>query len=369
MQPAASPTPILDRARPAPAPRKNTARSLLIGAGIGMVTGSLLWAMDPDRVFGSPAITFASAAGAYYLVILLHELGHAAAARFTAFGYRQFAVGPFVLTRKDRGFEFRCLPGRLLAGGHLLAVPDSDRDLRRRYLILLLGGPLATALLFVALIFLPRNAFTLCLLLWNALVAANSWVPFYTRGLVTDAKGVLLLIRSGTESDCLAALLYVVAIDTQGIRPRDWPADVADRLAAPGASPLISRARVFQFIRRLDGGDPFAIGYALEQSLAAGAHFSADLRRVCFSEAAIFSGVVRRDPALARAWLDDARKVAGTAAEKGWENFPIAAIALAEGKLDAANAALDAAIALLDRQPTSGSRAALRERMTALRQT
>jgi len=339
----------------------------VLGAGVGVVLSPLLllWA-DSDIFLQSQFAFIGSLFAAYYLVILVHELGHGAMAIANGFEFRQLAVAPFLLTRMARGFQFRFLPGRILSGGHLMAAPDSDRDLRRRYLRLLCGGPAGTLLVFLVLALLPRNVLVFWLLVWNIIVAATSWLPYYTQGLVTDAKGILLLTRPGPEADCLAALLFLVALDSQGKLPREWPPDVVAGLHAPGDTPLHARAKIFLLIYALDTGDSDAVAAAIESALAAGAHQSVDARRTCFSEAAFHHGVVRRDAAQARAWLEDARKIRGTAAEKGWDSAMLGAIAFAEGNSEAARAAFTKAIERLDRRPKSGSVTAARARLAAL---
>ena len=92
-----------------------------------------------------------------------------------------------------------------------------------------------------------------------------------------------------------------------------------------------------------------------------------DLRRTFFSEAAFFQGVYRKNPALARGWLADARKVKDRAALKGWDAAALAAIALAEGNIEDARAETRRAIAYLDGRPsTYGSVQAAHRRLAAL---
>jgi hypothetical protein len=255
----------------------------------------------------------------------------------------------------------------MLMGGHVLASPHSHEDLRRRFQIMLSGGPIATALVFVALVFLPLTPLTWSMWLWNAVVAASSWIPFYLRGSVTDAKAILLLARPGKEGDWLAAILYVMAVDRQGVSPRDWPASVVNQLASDGASPPAATARYLAMVSALDSGDRERVAAALEDVLAASHKLRPDLRRVCFSEAAFYQGVMARDSELARAWLKDARTVKGTSSEKGWDRGLLAAVAVAEGREGEAREEARAAIAYLDRWPAeSGSVAAGRRRLAAL---
>ena len=106
---------------------------------------------------------------------------------------------------------------------------------------------------------------------------------------------------------------------------------------------------------------------ALEDVLAASKRLRPDLRRVCFSEAAFYQGVIARNAKLARAWLADARNVKGTTSEKGWEEGLLAAVDFAEGREEEARAHARRAIAYLDRWPAqSGSVAAARRRLGAL---
>ena len=167
-----TPTPILDRTQPAPAPEQARSwRSLLIGAALGIAVGLLSPHLLPEM---NSRLEFAgSMVAAYYLVILIHETGHLCATGVAAFEFREIAVGPFLLSRRGTGIRPRFVPGRVLAGGHVLAVPASHQDLRRRFRILLAGGPLATALVFVVLLCLPLTAFTWSMWLWNVIVAAS----------------------------------------------------------------------------------------------------------------------------------------------------------------------------------------------------
>ena len=93
-----------------------------------------------------------------------------------------------------------------------------------------------------------------------------------------------------------------------------------------------------------------------------------EMVRAYFAEAAFVQGIFRKDAPLARAWLEDARKVKGTLPREDWDCAALAGISCAEGDAAQTCAHLTRAIAMLDRQPgTSGSVAACRERLAALR--
>jgi Peptidase family M50 len=360
------PTPILDRLRPPPAAEtRRTWKSFALGGVIGVVLLLLSQNVTPDI---HSRLEFAiSIFAAYYVAVLLHELGHLCATSFADFEFREIAVGPFLLSRRASGFKLRFVAGRLMAGGHVIGTPRSHDRLRERFRLVVSGGPIATGLLFVGLTFVPVTPFTWCLWLWNGILAASSWLPFYAAGSATDAKAILLLTRPGAQSEWFAAILYVMIIDRQGVPPRDWPADVVVKLKSDGASPPAATARYLAMVHALDVGERERIATALEETLAASHKLRPDLRRVCFSEAAFYQGTSARNAELARGWLEDARKIRYTTSEKGWEEGLLAAISVAEGKQEEVREHARAAIAYLDRWPAeSGSVAAARRRLAAL---
>jgi hypothetical protein len=356
------PAPILDRVQPLPAAKRRAGLGLYLGMVIGAAVGLTL-----PRIINTVAsrpVFLVTLFAAFYLVILVHECGHLCAALLARFEFREIAVGPLMLSRRSTGPRVRFVPGLMFAGGHVVAVPDSPHDLRRRFRILVSGGPVATALVFGALALLPLTPMTWSLWLWNTIVAVSSWLPFYTGGNASDGKALLLLSRAGREGDWLAAILYIVAVDRQGAWPRDWPVDVVEQLASDGASPPAATARYLAMVHALDTGDRERIAAALEEVLSASHKLRPDLRRVCFSEAAFYQGVYARDATLARGWLEDARQVKGATSESGWEEGLLAAISYAEGHESEAGEHARAAIAYLDRWPAeSGSVAAARRRL------
>jgi len=358
-------TPILERLQPLPPAQSRNLVGLIIGGIIGATVALLLPRML-DEATSRPVLLITMIA-AYYLVVLVHECGHLCATSAAGFQFREIAVGPFLLARRTSGLRLRFLPGLMLAGGHVIGAPGSSDDLRRRFRMMVAGGPAATVLLFAVLAFSPLTAMTWSLWLWNAIVAASSWIPFYVSGTATDAKALLLLSSAGREGDWLAAILYIMAVDGQGVAPREWPTDVVAKLASDGASPPAATARYLTMVHALDTGGPERIAAALEDVLAASHKLRADLRRVCFSEAAFYQGAYARNAELARGWLEDARKVKGTTSEKGWEEGLLAAIAFAEGNEGEAGEHASAAIAYLDRWPAeSGSVAAGKRRLARL---
>jgi hypothetical protein len=361
-------TPILDRNQPAPSRKKRQWLAMALGAAIGGCIIQLTPVFDADSVLEHPLEVGLTLLGAYYAAVLLHELGHLSAGLAAGFAFRQFAVGPLVLNLENGGLRVRFASARLLGGGQVAMVPESTDRLRSRFLQFIAGGPAVTVLLFVVPLALRGGMLGNCVLIVNLLIAVSSLLPYTINGRPTDAKLLLGLLRPGPAADRLATILFLLAIDSRGIAPRDWPADSLHVLEGEGGnSAYCEIGRMFVYFCAMDGGEPERIAEALERVLALSDRLNPDSRRAYFAEAAFVQGIFRRDATLARAWLDDARRVKGTLPKEDWDSAALAGIACAEGDAAQALTQLTRAIAMLDRQPgTSGSVAACRGRLAAL---
>jgi hypothetical protein len=361
-------TPILDRIQPAPARGQYRWWALLTGAAAGILVVRWAPSFDSGWLLRHPLGFGLTLLGVYYLAILLHESGHLAAGLCAGFSFRQFAVGPLVLNQESRGLRLQFSGDRFLAGGQVTMAPDTTGHLRLRFFQFFAGGPAVTLLLFALPLAFPRAVFANCLLIVNFLIAANSLLPFSINGRCTDGRLLLGLIRPGPAAERLAAILYLLVLDSRGVTPRDWPADSIRILERETGDPTYREiARMFAYFCALDGGEPEPIANALERILELADRIHPDSRRAWFAEAAFVQGIYRKDAPLARAWLEDARHVEGVIEKPDWESAALAGIACAEGNAAGTAAQLARAIAMLDRQPgTSGSLLACRSRLAAL---
>ena len=366
-----SPTPILDRqqAAPVPKPRRKVHfwRWSAVGAVVGLALG-LVWGHSLDPIMGPLPMVFAGFFGGLFCGILLHELGHLVAGLAVGFEFRRMLVGPLLLTKELRGFRFSFVGNRLLAGGHVFMVPRSMEHLRRDFAIFVAGGPLATAIVFLPIAFLPWGSLAGSLLVANLLLAFNSWVPREIRGHYTDAKNFQILSRQGPAAERLIAVLYLTALDGLGTPPGQWPPHVVARLATPGGDRAYrSGGSIFLHLYARETASPAEVAGALEKVLALAGGLRGDLRRAYFAKAAFWQAVDNRNATLARAWLDDARAVQDAVTQKDWDAAALAAIAMAEGDATQFHQQLTRALAYLDRQPgPSGCVAAERNRLLAL---
>src|SRR3954452_6178856 len=94
-------TPILDRMQPVPARGQRNWWAMLAGAAVGVLVVRWAPSFDPDRVLLHPFEFLVTLLAVYYLAILMHEVGHLTAGLGAGFAFRQFAVGPFVVSQES----------------------------------------------------------------------------------------------------------------------------------------------------------------------------------------------------------------------------------------------------------------------------
>ena len=341
---------------------------MIFGAAAGVALSLLSPSVNPAALLDRPLEILLCALGAYYVGVVLHECGHLIAGFHAGFAFRHFVAGPCVWRRESDGIRFRFATARLLSGGQVAMAPESTERLRERFLEFISGGSIATAVLFLIPIVLPASLFTRCFLVVNVLLAASSWIPFTVNGRSTDARLFFGLLRAGPAADRLAAILYLLALDSRGTPPREWPADLVRQLEEE--TELTAHREIgltFVYFCAMDRGDPERIAGALERVLAFAHQMHPDSRRAYFAEAAFVQGMFRKDAVRAREWLADARHVKGTLPREDWDCAALAGIAVAEGELGQARTQLKRSIAMLDRQPGhSGSVAACRACLASL---
>lgn len=138
-------------------------------------------------------------------IVLLHELGHAAAAPLGGYRVTDFAVGwgKPLLRLELRGGAVVHLDRVVLAGGSCTAIPVGPPTTRRVWFHL--GGLFAQILLVLPLLFFLEHRVVQHVLLFNALVMAHNALPWRIGAMASDGWHVLdALGGSGRTANVLS---------------------------------------------------------------------------------------------------------------------------------------------------------------------
>jgi peptidase M50-like protein len=303
----------------------------------------------------SPAVLggFALVIGMLILGLIVHELGHALAAHLVGFRVRLVRVGPLVAEVTPTGWRLRALRQRI-RDGEVDADPVRPDHLRTRHALFVLGGPVAHLLLAGAMLGAAR--------VWGGWLGLAALLLLFTVGLNVAPLGLrregrwldgdwLLawFLRPRLATQRVAAAMLYMATET-GQRPRDWDERWA-RLAALDQRRRSSSHEVagdmLVYMWALDCGLVDYAGWLLARAFAGRRLLPDDQCTAVLVEAAFFVACYRRRHALAARLLDAALQPPTEFGSADLERAR-AAIQLAAGQRDAAAAACDRALALLD---------------------
>lgn len=360
--------------RPQPNRVARTIGSLLFTLGlfvIGFLSGGLIARFTDAGSAGAlswPWLIMIGVGG-LFLVLLAHELGHVIGGRLVGFRFRLLIVGPLKIDRVDERLRIGLNRSLALAGGLAAASPADDRNLTRRMLIYVAGGP-AMSLLFgaTALLLQPFTtgapAFGLSLVgLASLAIALVTLIPMRADGFASDGARILMLLRGGPDAErwCAVAAL---ANDLFGRRPRDLPPELIERslALADGSADYLGSVFV-AYSWALDRGDLTAAGAYLDIMTANLAAFNGALRPSVLIEAAYFTAVHRADPVGARALFTKAR---GGLIEAHTRARAEAAVLFAEGRPSEARTVAADGLARLRRITTGPASLADAEMLEAI---
>jgi Peptidase family M50 len=332
---------------------------------------------------------------AYAAAILIHELGHAAAARLGGSEILIFKVLWFALVREEKTYRFRWNFGPRKVVGYV-ALPIRNSPGTSSFLFFFyLAGPLAN-LLTAAVCFALAQHFTtprsggqsadlmdlfpgspIPIMLnilggCNLFLGCGSMMPLTTSDLLSDGAclaGLLSQERSYLQRQATTVLSGEMLA---GIRPRDWDPGQLTILQLP----VSTRARMlhvdlYLYYHAIDVGDVSGAEDYLENVIAKWDRISiARTKRAVAIEAAYFKAFYRNDAATARSWM---MRLPDVPVEEHTRLRGEAAVLLAEGRAaEAANAAeagIAAVPASMDRGGSLAEKDWLEAILTACRTT
>jgi hypothetical protein len=347
------------------------AAGALFGAGIGAIVGRFAKQFGGSEALKSTVTldlwTVALLPLAWWVVVLVHEVGHLLGGRLAGMRPLMLFAGPLHV---DFGADRTRLRYNRVAGtfgGLAACIPRPDTS-PGGYATLVVGGPLASALL--AAIGLPGG---LALGGWaggmlfatgalSLLIGCATLLPLRAGGFMSDGGQLLGIARGDAETTARLGLATLMAQSARGVRPRDWDPRVLYEATAATDEPTMKLvAALLRATRAEDAGDAAtaeahwrAIAALLADPAVTGIADAS--RRGAMVPLAAWIATEQGDAAAARAWFEAGRGGFGDPAATALAE---AAVRRAEGDPDGAARALDAARAALPRVRDRGSAIAL----------
>lgn len=284
-----------------------------------VIMGGWWWLLPPVPSSGLPSIIklfiFLGIVYLYqYFAIFIHELGHYLFAWANGSKLYRFAIGRLILIQTDQGLKLRRCR-RQLAGGFAEPIPTSLHRLDRQLFLLIMGGPVASFLLF-CLGTLPllspnliRNSpIVWCLTFMSGIslhMAIFNTIPIKIGYFSTDGRRMLDLAKKNIPGQRFLAEYQFNAYLRQGIRPKDIDPDLKTRLLAlPENSMDHISGLLIAYYLTLDQGKIQQAGDYLDQALKINAYYPELFRASLLLEGAYYEAHIRQHPDTARQWLD-----------------------------------------------------------------
>jgi hypothetical protein len=328
-------TPILDLEQPAPEPPRSR-RLYWLGGTIGLISTAIPILQDSGILpeWQLPASNTWLLLPILYIVIALHELGHAAAAKLVGIDMGGISVGPAYWQKSGTRWVFRW-DWRRWGGGFFKPLTGAIGLDPAPFAWSVAGGPLAslllTALSAIAWLRYGDGGWSwIGTVFWMTLLSfAITIFPFSSGIAKSDGARLWQFARHPEQARHVMALLGVQTEEAKGLRPREWNAELFETMMGIGETATeYSWCQLMAFYRNVDEGSDEAALESLERALVASARTGHLMRHALFLEAAFSSARVRKNAVNAREWRARAKKLRksdlGAAAD--------AAIAMCEGR-------------------------------------
>ena len=213
---------------------KNTFQKLipmLVGGGVGLVIGYFgaeYFLTDLQNFMDSaPNLLVAILLGilAFFLVILIHELGHLAGGLLMGDEFSFLSVGPFKVQKEDGQFHFQLLKSTS-ALGLALTLPTKVEGYKKRRLVTIAGGPFASLVLALGSFSLAPILAPFFLNLlggFSSFIFLMTAIPAKAGGMLTDGMQILMTLRNDAKGKQYGDFMHLFALDQKGMLPKDYP--------------------------------------------------------------------------------------------------------------------------------------------------
>jgi hypothetical protein len=251
---------------------------------------------------------------AFFVVVGVHEAGHAVAGALVKFDFRMYVVGPFMWDKEATGWKFKWNKNVNLSGGMVICLPTTSENLAKRFSIYVLGGPVASVI-FAALAYSVRLAaealnvsgspvLDFIALLFGVLTFLSviifmmTIIPLHIGGFYTDGARALRFLRGGDTGRFEVLLMTTMFSSCGGVRPSLLNIDEINEalaLAKKLNAPMKVYVLYYLYQVALDKGQHEEAEAYLKEYIAEVESIPKGLRGSVFMDATFFYASVRKD--------------------------------------------------------------------------
>lgn len=170
---------------------------------------------------------------AIFLQLIIHEAGHLVFGLATGYGFSSFRIGSLMWLKTPQGIRLKRLKVAG-TGGQCLLVPPAWTEQGIPYRLYNLGGVLmnlASVAVFGLLAFVCRehmwlNCFCMVMVLCGGGLALTNGIPMRLGMVDNDGRNALSVGKSPDALRALWVQLQINALQAQGLRTKDMPAEL-----------------------------------------------------------------------------------------------------------------------------------------------
>jgi len=183
---------------------------------------------------------------AFAVNVLVHEIGHALAARMAGGSVLRVVLGPWRWERVRQGYRLRKIRTIRGVSGFVQSLLPADQRFRRAMSMMVLGGPFANLLLaalgwwllaVVEMHYAPR-IMMLELTVFALMLGGINLLPFTAAGFLTDGGHLRRLWTQPQAALRYLQMIRLARASLDGKRPRDFDPRELDAMEATDLSPM-----------------------------------------------------------------------------------------------------------------------------------
>ncbi|MFN3969243.1 M50 family metallopeptidase [Flavobacterium sp.] len=168
----------------------------------------------------------------FFIVIAIHEAGHASAGVWVKFEFKTYIVGPLMWEKDTKRWHFKWNKNINTAGGLVICVPVGTENLTKRFSIYAAGGPIASLLFTIityglySLIPIQNNVGILRNILFimavlSLIIFISTAIPMRANGFSSDGARVMHLLNGGDTARFELLILKLITNASAGVRPKE----------------------------------------------------------------------------------------------------------------------------------------------------